>query len=205
MFPINFNFPYRKKDGSLITMEKALDGAGSDLDLVDLDDVAITDPANGDLLQYNSSTHKWESSGALTEQVTDNASDISDLQEDVTVTEIDPADLSSANARISLESTDNIIIRKIGRLVIIEKLGIVISAGADIPYNAGALITGLPAPESAKCVLVATGNAYADFKSVGFTVNASGSLIPASFNNIPANANNQAAYFIGGASYIAKE
>lgn len=128
-----------------------------------------------------------------------------ELTEDTIVKEFNASSLSSANARISLESTDNIIIRKIGRLVIIEKLGIVISAGADILYNAGALITGLPAPESAKCVLVATGNTHTGFKSVGFTVNASGSLIPASFNNIPANANNQSAYFIGGASYIAKE
>lgn len=127
------------------------------------------------------------------------------LTEDTNVKEIAPSNLSSANARISLETSDNIVIRKIGRLVVIEKLGIVISAGADIPYNVGVLITGLPAPDSAKCVLMATGNAHVDFKSVGFTVNANGSLIPASFNNIPANANNQSAYFIGGACYIAKE
>lgn len=60
MFPINFNFPYRKKDGSLITMEKALDGAGADLDLIDLDDVAITDPAEGDGLIYDNTAHKWK-------------------------------------------------------------------------------------------------------------------------------------------------
>lgn len=60
MFPINFNFPYRKKDGSLITMEKALDGAGADLDLVDLDDIAITDPAEGDGLIYDNTAHKWK-------------------------------------------------------------------------------------------------------------------------------------------------
>lgn len=60
MFPINFNFPYRKKDGSLITMEKALDGAGADLDLVDLDDVAIESPTTGDALQYNGTSKKWE-------------------------------------------------------------------------------------------------------------------------------------------------
>lgn len=129
----------------------------------------------------------------------------SELTEDTIVKNIAPSNLSSANARISLESSDSIIIRKIGRLVVIEKLGILISAGADLPYNVGVLITGLPAPDSDKCVLVATGNSQTGFKSVGFTVNANGSLIPASFNNIPANANNQAAYFIGGASYIAKE
>lgn len=60
MFPINFNFPYRKKDGSVITMEKALDGAGADLDLVDLDDIAITDPAEGDGLIYDNTAHKWK-------------------------------------------------------------------------------------------------------------------------------------------------
>lgn len=60
MFPINFNFPYRKKDGSLITMEKALDGAGADLDLIDLDDVAITTPTNGDLLIYDGTAEKWK-------------------------------------------------------------------------------------------------------------------------------------------------
>lgn len=60
MFPINFNFPYRKKDGSLITMEKALDGAGSDLDLIDLDDVSITSPADGDGLIYDNTAHKWK-------------------------------------------------------------------------------------------------------------------------------------------------
>lgn len=60
MFPINFNFPYRKKDGSLITMEKALDGAGADLDLIDLDDVAITSPAEGDGLIYDNTAHKWK-------------------------------------------------------------------------------------------------------------------------------------------------
>lgn len=60
MFPINFNFPYRKKDGSLITMEKALDGAGADLDLIDLDDVAISSPADGDGLIYDNTAHKWK-------------------------------------------------------------------------------------------------------------------------------------------------
>lgn len=60
MFPINFNFPYRKKDGSLITMEKALDGAGADLDLIDLDDVAITTPVDGDGLIYDGSASKWK-------------------------------------------------------------------------------------------------------------------------------------------------
>lgn len=60
MFPINFNFPYRKKDGSVITMEKALDGAGADLNLIDLDDVAITTPTTGDALQYNGTSKKWE-------------------------------------------------------------------------------------------------------------------------------------------------
>lgn len=60
MFPINFNFPYRKKDGSIITMQKALDGAGADLDLIDLDDVAITNPADGDGLIYDNTAHKWK-------------------------------------------------------------------------------------------------------------------------------------------------
>ena len=60
MFPINFNFPYRKKDGSIITMEKALDGAGADLDLIDLDDVAITTPADGDGLIYDNTAQKWK-------------------------------------------------------------------------------------------------------------------------------------------------
>lgn len=60
MFPINFNFPYRKKDGSIITMQKALDGAGADLDLIDLDDVAITTPSTGDALLYNGTSKKWE-------------------------------------------------------------------------------------------------------------------------------------------------
>lgn len=60
MFPIHFNSPYRKKDGSLTTMEKALDGAGADLDLIDLDDVAITDPADGDGLIYDNTAKKWK-------------------------------------------------------------------------------------------------------------------------------------------------
>ena len=71
MFPINFNFPYRKKDGSIITMQKALDGAGADLDLVDLDDVAITNPAEGELFQYNGTTEKWENSSVIPDKLDD--------------------------------------------------------------------------------------------------------------------------------------
>ena len=66
MFPINFNFPYRKKDGSLITMEKALDGAGANLDLIDLDDVAISSPAEGDGLIYDNTAHKWKNKPVVT-------------------------------------------------------------------------------------------------------------------------------------------
>ena len=66
MFPINFNFPYRKKDGSLITMEKALDGAGADLDLIDLDDVAVQTPADNEGLVYNGSTQKWKNEPVVT-------------------------------------------------------------------------------------------------------------------------------------------
>lgn len=66
MFPINFNFPYRKKDGSVITMEKALDGAGADLDLIDLDDVAIQTPADNEGLVYNGSAQKWKNEPVVT-------------------------------------------------------------------------------------------------------------------------------------------
>lgn len=69
MFPINFNFPYRKKDGSLITMEKALDGAGADLDLIDLDDVAITTPVDNDGLVYNATAQKWENKPVVTRKI----------------------------------------------------------------------------------------------------------------------------------------
>lgn len=67
MFPINFNFPYRKKDGSIITMEKALDGAGADLDLIDLDDVAITNPIDDDGLVYDATAQKWENVPIVTQ------------------------------------------------------------------------------------------------------------------------------------------
>lgn len=66
MFPINFNFPYRKKDGSLITMEKALDGAGADLDLIDLDDVAIQTPTDNEGLVYDGTTQKWKNEPVVT-------------------------------------------------------------------------------------------------------------------------------------------
>lgn len=77
MFPINFNFPYRKKDGSLITMEKALDGAGADLDLIDLDDVAITTPAEGEVLVYDNTAKKWKNSDAVND-ILDTIEDIED-------------------------------------------------------------------------------------------------------------------------------
>lgn len=67
MFPINFNFPYRKKDGSIITMEKALDGAGADLDLIDLDDVAITTPVDYDGLVYDATAQKWKNVPIVTQ------------------------------------------------------------------------------------------------------------------------------------------
>lgn len=75
MFPINFNFPYRKKDGSIITMEKALDGAGADLDLVDLDDVAITSLDNGDGLVYDNTAEKWKNVPVATESMLNVVSD----------------------------------------------------------------------------------------------------------------------------------
>lgn len=71
MFPINFNFPYRKKDGSVITMEKALDGAGADLDLIDLDDVAIETPAGGQLFEYDGTTEKWKNSSNIPDKLND--------------------------------------------------------------------------------------------------------------------------------------
>lgn len=49
--------------------------------LANLTDVDVDGVVNGDLLQYNSTTHKWETSNTVIEQVEDNAEGIEELND----------------------------------------------------------------------------------------------------------------------------
>lgn len=51
--------------------------------LANLTDVDVDGVVNGDLLQYNSTTHKWEASNTVIEQVENNASDIDDIDAEI--------------------------------------------------------------------------------------------------------------------------
>lgn len=71
MFAIPFNFPFRKKDGSITTIESAIAGGGTDLDLTELDDVAIENPVDGELFEYDGTTGKWKNSSAIPDKLDD--------------------------------------------------------------------------------------------------------------------------------------
>lgn len=114
---------------------------------------------------------------------------------------VDTTNVSAYNARITIGASP--VIYKIGQLVIIERLDVTISAGTDIQYNVGTLITGLPRAKEATS-LIACGNVRTGYKAIGFALDTSGNLSPATFNNIPADASNAVTYILCGVCYVAE-